>query len=75
MAAHWVSLVQAVQVLAVPQIGVDPPQSVLLAQPTHWPAMFPAVAHTGVAPVHGPVTAAPPSVEAPSAAAPASLVT
>ena len=39
------------------QIGVVPLQSPLVTQPTHWPAMVPAVAQTGVVPVHGPVAA------------------
>jgi hypothetical protein len=46
LAAHSLSLVQApqVKVRVVSQIGVEPEQSALLKQPTHWPALGLALA-------------------------------
>jgi len=72
-ARHWSSLVQAPHLkvpVVVSQMGVLPEQSVLVWQPTHWPALELVVlvlrTQMGVAPVHGPVappSGAPPSVE------------
>ena len=83
LSAHWVSLVQ---IGVVPlQLLVTPPSVVIVSQPTHWPAIVPALAQTGVAPVQGPVAApasrasllAPPSEEplltGPLAVAPGAL--
>jgi hypothetical protein len=79
LSEHWVSLVQAVQVLAGMvdvavrlQIGVVPLQSVLVTHWTHSPAMVPVVAQTGLAPVQGPVVPPPPSGTVPPSAAPPS---
>jgi hypothetical protein len=44
-----------VKVVVVSQIGVVPVQSLLSAQPTHWPALVVVLVlgmHTDVAPVH-----------------------
>ena len=79
LSAHWVSLLHAIQVLAAMvvvavrlQIGVVMPlQSLLVTQPTHWPAIVPVVAHTGVVPVHGPVAA--PASRAPASRVPPSI--
>jgi hypothetical protein len=50
------------QIGVVPvQLLVTPPSLEVVWQPTHWPAIGPVLAHTGVVPVHGPVEVEPPS--------------
>ena len=81
LSEHWESLVHATQVLALLQIGVvpsqlllvTPPSVTVVSQPTHWPAMVPPLAQTGLAPGQGPTLARPPPSGAPLSVDPPSV--
>src|ERR1017187_10648572 len=68
--AAGVAVVLQIGVVPVQLLLVTPPSLVVVTQPTHWPAMVPALAQTGVGPVQGPLAApasrAPLSTEPPS---------